>query len=128
MLSVLASPYTPTLAAPTGSPVTEAGQKRAGKLTHPRGEDRCEPARVLEGWRAAAGVGLRGRSNRRLGLDGQRAPRWRPCAATASGGRERTEPEGGNASLRTGKAHGAATSTRLFACHLHGAPGMDLTP
>lgn len=30
MLSVLASPYTPTLAAPTGSPVTEAGQKRAG--------------------------------------------------------------------------------------------------
>lgn len=98
MLLVSASPYTPILAAPTGSPVTAAGQKRAGRLTHPRGEDRCEPARALEGWRAAAGVGLRGRSNRRLGLDGQRAPRWRLCTATASGGRERTEPEGGSAS------------------------------
>lgn len=49
MLLVLASPYTPTLAAPTGSPVTAAGQKRAGKLTHPRGDDQCEPARALEG-------------------------------------------------------------------------------
>lgn len=98
MLSVLASLYTPTLAAPIGSPVTAAGQKRAGKLTHQRGDDRCEPARALEGWREAAGVRLRGRSNRRLGLEGRRAPRWRPCAATASGRREQTEPEGGRVS------------------------------
>lgn len=80
---------------------------RAGSLTHSpaRGDDRCKPARALGGGRAAAGVGFCGRSDGRLrgwtgserrAGDPARRRRWR---AAASGGRERTEPEGGRAAL-----------------------------
>lgn len=114
-------PLTPQLlpllgAIPTGNRVTLAGQKRGQAHS---------PARR----RAAAGVGLRGRSDGRLGdWTGCERRSGDPVAAASGGGQERTEPAGGSADFWTGKAQGAATSTRLFACHLHGAPGMDLPP
>lgn len=99
-----------------GNRVTVAGQKRGQAHS---------PARR----RAAAGVGLRGRLDGRLGSwSGCERRCGDPTRRRAASRRERTEPAGGSAALWTGKALGAATSTRLFACHLHEAPGMDLPP
>lgn len=77
---------------PTGNRVTAAGQKRGQAHS---------PARR----RAAAGVGLRGRSDGRLGdWMGCERRGGDPARQRAADSPERTEPAGGRAALRTGKS------------------------